>query len=243
MFKKVIFRVDLQTFAEGASAAGEGSAPGGVTTTTSDAGKETPITQVQYGKVDSVEEEGTIAEVEAPESEETTKVEAAEKASFEDLIKGEYKKDFDERVQDILNRRFKDTKKSEEAINKLAPVLQILGSKYGIEASDLSKLDIETLTNTILEDDSYYEQEAMEKGMTVEMLKQVKKMERENAELKRGFEEQQKRDQAERAWQAVLQQAEEVKQIYPSFNVETEMLNEKLADLSQAEWIYRRRLK
>ena len=56
-------------------------------------------------------------------------------------------------------------------------------------------------------------------------------MERENAALKAQMEEAQRQENGKKLYATWMQQAEEAKQIYPSFNIETEMANPKFVDL------------
>ena len=88
-----------------------------------------------------------------------------------------------------------------------------------------------SLNKAIQEDDSYYEEEALEKGISVQQLKEIRKMERENAALKAQMEEAQRQENGKKLYATWMQQAEEAKQIYPSFNIETEMANPKFVDL------------
>lgn len=154
-----------------------------------------------------------------PESETSVTADTleAKRTEFEKLIKGEYKELYDERAQKMIDARFKKTREFESRLKSLEPVMDILASKYGVEARDA-----EALLKAIEEDDGYYEEEAMEKGLTVEQLKHLKKIERENAEFKRAAEEQQRRQEASRVYSDWQRQSDELKAIYPSFELEKE---------------------
>ena len=91
--------------------------------------------------------------------------------------------------------------------------------------------DIESLNKAIQEDDSYYEEEALEKGISVQQLKEIKKMERENAALKAQMEEAQRQENGKKLYAAWMQQADEAKKVYPSFDMRSEMNNPKFVDL------------
>ena len=147
-------------------------------------------------------------------------------AEFERLIKGDYKDLYDAKVQDTIQKRLKSTKETVDRYNQLAPTLEMLSHKYGVDATD-----IEALNRAIQDDDAYYEEEAMEKGVSVAQLKEIKRMERENAELKRQMQEQEVRDNAAKMYAKWLDQAETVKQIYPNFDIEAEMQNPRFVDL------------
>ena len=211
--------LSLQLFAEGGAGDG-GTAEGqGVTAAAAlpqtKGEKSNPLAGVKYG----------IQEESAPAAEVQTAT-PDRNAMFEQLIKGEYKDLYDARVQDTIQKRLKSSKETVDKYNALAPTLELLGSKYGVDAGDT-----EALIKAIQEDDSYYEQEALEKGMTVQQLKEVKKMERENAELKAQMEEAQRQENGKKLYAAWMQQADETKKVYPSFNLEAEMNNPKFLDL------------
>lgn len=147
-------------------------------------------------------------------------------AEFEKLIKGDYKDLYDAKVQDTIQKRLKSTKETVDRYNQLAPTLEMLSHKYGVDATD-----IEALNRAIQDDDAYYEEEAMEKGVSVEQLKTIKKMERENAELKRQMQEQQVRDNANKIYVKWLEQAEALKGVYPNFNLDAELGNPEFLNL------------
>ena len=113
-------------------------------------------------------------------------------AKFKELIKGEYKDEFQRMMQDNLNRRFKETDELRRQNEAVRPLLELMAGKYGVQ--DVS--DIEAIREAAEADDGYYEEEAAEKGLTVEQLKRFKAMERENAQLKEAAQE---RERVERA--------------------------------------------
>lgn len=144
----------------------------------------------------------------------------ARRAEFEKLIKGEYKDLFDERAQKMIDTRFKQNKTLEEQASRakaLDPVLELLSSKYGVDSSD-----VESLVKAIQEDDSYYEEEALQKGLTVEQLKHMKQIERENAEFKRAAQEQKRKQETDRIYSQWQQQSEDCKKFYPNFDLKAE---------------------
>jgi hypothetical protein len=183
--------------------------------------KSNPLAEVKYGVQPTAE-----AEEKAPAAEVIETPTEDRNAKFEALIKGEYKDLYDARVQDTVQKRLKSSKETVERYEALAPTLEALGKKYGVDPSD-----IKALNKAIEDDDSYYEQEALEKGMSVEQLKEVRKMEKENAELKKMMEEQNRRDNANKLYAKWMSEAESTKQIYPSFDLETEMQNLKFQEL------------
>ena len=221
----IIPMLSLQIFAEGGGTAGAGAGDGGtaqgqgVTEAAAlpQKGVKNPLAGVKYG----IQEE-----TQAPAAEVQQTATPDRNAEFEKLIKGEYKDLYDARVQDTVQRRLKGTKETVDRYNALTPTLEMLGKKYGVDAKD-----IEALNKAIEEDNSFYEEEALEKGMTVQQLKEIKKMERENATLKAQMQEAQRQENGKKLYAAWMQQADEAKKVYPSFNLRAEMNNPKFVDL------------
>lgn len=205
-----------QLFAEGAGGDGGTGAEGATGATVTAAvsqnkGAKNPLADVKYGI--QAEEASPSPEVSIPTTEDRN-------AKFEELIKGEYKDLYDARVQDTVQKRLKSSKETVDKYNALTPTLEMLAKKYGVDASD-----IKALNKAIEEDDSYYEEEALEKGMTVQQLKEVRKMERENAALREQMEAQNRKENAAQQYATWMRQAEEAKKLYPNLNFEAETQN------------------
>ncbi len=211
--------LNLQLFAEGGTGAGDGgTATGqGETGTAAMSHKDDNLADVKYGiqeDVQTVTEQNTVDKTDR-------------NAEFEKLIKGDYKDLYDAKMQDTIQKRLKSTKETVEKYEALTPTLELLAKKYGIKDAS----DIDALNKAIEEDDAYYEEEALEKGITVEQLKQIRKMEKENAELKRQMQEQGAKEKASKLYSAWLNQAEQTKSVYPSFDLQAEMQNPRFVDL------------
>lgn len=222
MQKIIYFPVlNLQLFAEGT---GDGGTAQGAGVTAPAAGvqkgvKANPLADVKYG----IQEE---AEAPAAEVQTETPATPDRQAEFEKLIKGEYKDLYDARVQDTVQKRLKSTKETVERYEALSPVLEMMAKKYGVDPGD-----VQALSKAIQEDDSYYEEEALSKGLTVQQLKEIRRMERENADLKKQMEEAQRQENGKKLYAAWMQQAEEAKKVYPSFDLRAEMNNPRFVDL------------
>ena len=219
--------LNLQLFADGAGGDGGTGAEGatGVNATAAVSQtkgvKSNPLADVKYG-VQPTEQKQEIS----PAAEVTETTTEDRNAKFEALIKGEYKDLYDQRMQETVQKRLKSTKDTVDKYNALTPTLEILAKKYGVEATD-----IEALNKAIEDDDSYFEEEALEKGVTVEHLKEIRKMEKENAELKRQMAEHDRKENANKLYATWIEQAEKTKEVYPSFDLEAELQNTKFIDL------------
>lgn len=226
VFKSFIPMISLQIFADGGSAGagdgGSGTAQGsGVTGADAAPQKKgsNPLANVVYGVQ---KEEAPVAEVQQTVTETPPDL----NAEFEKLIKGQFKDQYDTRVQETIQKRLKGTKEAEAKYNAVTPILEILGKKYGVDGADAT-----ALMKAIEADDSYFEAEALERGLTVQQLKDIKKMERENADLRRQMQDRQTQENANKIYAAWMQQAEDAKQIYPTLDMKAEMANTEFVKL------------
>lgn len=208
--------VNLQLFAEGnggttGGATGvSGSAPGSQST-----GVDSNSNGTQYG----TDGNGTVQNPAVQNEQDIS-------ARFEELIKGEFKDVYNQRVQNTVRERLKNSKETVDKYNALIPTLEMLGKKYGVDATD-----IDALSKAIEDDDSYYEEEAMEKNMTVEQLKNFKKVEKERNLLKKQMDEKKREEDANRVYTQWMREADSTKQVYPSFDFRAEMQNPKFQEL------------
>lgn len=224
-------RLDLQLFADGGSgAAGAGTGSSGATgVSATDAGSQTtgvkkggnPLAEVKYG----IQQEEKSPASDTGEQKTNANTKDTDKhaardlnAEFDALIKGEYKDVYGKRVQDTVRSRLKGSEETTKRYEAIVPVLDMLSKRYGVDASN-----IEALRSAIEDDDSYYEEEAMEKGVSVENLKAMKKVERENAELKRQMKARETEESAKKQYAEWFRQSEETKSVYPSFDLEKEL--------------------
>lgn len=228
------YAMNLYLFGEGAAAgapsagAGAGEANGSNTGLASQT--EEPA-KVVYGIQD---EEPADAEQTAEQGNTTTKNDAqktesdpaAKGKAFEDMIRGEYKEQFDARVKQILERRFKEQGELEKFKNESQEVLDLMYAKYGVK-------DLKALQKAVQEDDSYFEEAAEADGLTVEQYKYKLKLERENAQLKQAQQEAERVRQANNMYAEWQRQSEALKSRYPNFSLENEAHNPQFVKLLQ----------
>lgn len=227
MKQKIMISIrSLQLFAEGA--AGDGGAAMGSTGVTAPAAgvrkgvKNNPLADVKYG-VQS-KEDAPAAEVQ-----QTTEAKPDPSAEFDRLIKGEFKEQYNARVQDIVRKRLESVNETAQKYTALIPSLEILAQKYGVDPADSA-----ALAKAIEEDDSFFSAEALEKGVSVEELRRIRKIERENAAYRAEKEAQGRKEHAEKQYAAWMQQAEQAKAMYPQLNLETEVKNPQFMRLLSA---------
>ena len=149
--------------------------------------------------------------------------------AFEDMINGEYKDLYAEKFQTAMNRRTKEAKSMERSLEAQKPIMDMLAQRYNIADGDAKKV-LEALES----DTAYWEEIAEAEGLTVEQYKAVKKLERENEQLRLA----QERAQGQEAMQTKLNEwysdGEKLKEIYPTFDLRAEAQNEKFISLLEA---------
>lgn len=199
------FALNLQLFADGGDGGEGGNAPGVSTQNVSDSA--TANSQTAPDKVPQESREQV----------------------FERLIKTDYKDLYSKNVENIVQSRLKSTKETVEKYNQLKGTLEILANKYGVKPDD-----IKGLTSAIENDESYYEDEAFELGISVEQLKEIKKLRRDNEDLKQKLNKQNEDAETNRIYSAWLEQEQKAKAKYPSLNLKNEIANPQFASLLQA---------
>lgn len=157
----------------------------------------------------------------------TAEPSADERAKAFAQFKTDYKDLYDAEVQGIVKDRLKkaNAKFSEvqSQLDNMSPMIDLLSQKYGTS-------DVNELINAVQNDDSMYEDEAYERGMTTEQVKEWHKIARENARLK-AIEDERRKQAVFADW---ARQEAELKQIYPNFDFQTEMQSENFARMLSA---------
>ncbi len=130
-------------------------------------------------------------------------------------------------MQKVVKAAKEKLKTSAEGLEKLAPAIQLIAKKYGVDAGDY-----EAISKAVVDDDAYYEERAMELGVTTDVAKQLDKSEK----MMRAAEEQQQKFINEQKLMEHIgklnRQAIELQQKYPDFNLGKELNNPTFARLT-----------
>jgi len=231
------FRFNLQLFAGDGDGAGAsagsaaGAADSGTTGATGDAGAEAaapqyiprsgrrrteqanPLADVQYG----IQPQAQPAQAKGQDDA------ASEdgKESFDDLIKGRYKADFENRVQKILDGRFKKANETQAQMDKVNSFLPQLMQKYGLGEG----ATLDDLARKVTDDESLYEDEALQMGVSTSVARDMHRLQSQ-LEAERKAREQSVEEMRIREHLASLaQQAEQLKAVFPGFDLMTELNN------------------
>ncbi len=138
---------------------------------------------------------------------------------------GKYKELYGRDVKAAIQDRFKNQDDAKAQLDKLGPMLSLLMERAGVE-------NVDDLVKNIMDDDSLYEEEAERRGMTVEGVKNLRALEEENARLKAKEQQDAERMFVEQHLQKLAMQAEELKKIYPNFDLRTELQNDTFRRLT-----------
>lgn len=151
---------------------------------------------------------------------------ADRKEKFKELVKGEYKNEYSEAVENAVKRRMSklqnDNKALSENLRKFDSLLDFLSAKYGNDSSD-----IDGIVTAVMEDDSFIRQQALDNGLTVEQQRQQILQAQETARLQRENEAFTRAAQQQQLINNLRQQEQQLKQIYPQFDLSSELDDEK----------------
>lgn len=215
----------------GASATGDTQASTGSTRRGKNSGE---YSNVVFGKQDAqpagAGTEGAPAAGEKKAEVQTTSNTLEEKRKqYRAMIEGEFKDFYTEDTQRIINRRFKEGKVAEDALQKQQPVIDMLMQRYKIADGDMAKL-----LSAVENDDAYWSEAAEEAGMTVEAYKQFTKQQRELEAIRKQQTQNQQREAAEKQLQQWITEGEEVKAAYPGFDLKAEAENPRFMSMLKA---------
>ena len=149
--------------------------------------------------------------------------------AFNQLVNGEYKDIYTEETQRIIDRRFRETKNLEQQVSRAQPVIDMLMQRYKITDGDMGKL-----TQAVENDDAYWSEAAEEAGMSVEQYKQFQRLKRENDALLRAQRMRQNQQAAQQQLQKWYSEGEQVKAVYPDFDLGTESKNPQFISMLKA---------
>lgn len=251
-----IFKLNLQLFGgEGASGAGTGGEGGGEGAQTGDNGaaaaeqrlrelgvpeskirkrasKATSTAPVQTATAPSEETKVESATTQnTPTTEE--KQEAPKRMTWEEIMKDP---EYNKQMQATMRSRLKDEKSAKETLNKITPALELLARQYSL---DPNNIDYEALNNAIDRDRAYYEEKAIEMGVSIESAMQMDREQRAVAREKKA-EENRKAEEARTLQEIAIRdhfarlerQGEELKKVFPNFDLQQELKNPAFARMT-----------
>jgi len=120
---------------------------------------------------------------------------------FEKLIKGPYKEAFSRRMQEVIDKRFREAKGVEAKMARVSPLVERMAAQYGLDPADTEGLS-----------------KAFEREGEVRDRRNIRDMspQEQKAATQRG---------ADRLYQGWMREAQEVEALYPAFDLAVEARN------------------
>lgn len=128
-------------------------------------------------------------------------------------------------VQSAVKDRFKNQADANQKLESMDPMLKALMKKTGAES-------VEELQDLILNDDSLYQEEADAAGMPVEQYKNMMRLQEEHDQLVAEKEKAQKQQVMQQHVAGIIQQAEDLKKLFPGFDLDAEMQNPEFVKMT-----------
>lgn len=150
------------------------------------------------------------------------KPETPARMSWDEIMKDP---EYNKQMQAVVQSRLKSAKGAEETLGVLTPALELLARQHKL---DPAKMDYQALAAAIVDDNSLYEDKALEMGVPVEEAKKIDQHEQQVAREARTLEQQ-------RIQQHISQlekQGEELKKLFPNFDLRTELQNPVFARMT-----------
>lgn len=146
--------------------------------------------------------------------------------SWDEIMKDpEYQKE----MQRVVQSRLRSAKGAEEAMGKLAPALDLIARKYG---QDPAKPDYEALAQAIRDDDSYFEDDALENGTAMGETKEKVLNDLDTARQQRVEAQTIEEQRFQQHIAQLEQQGERMKSVFPNFNLMQELQNPAFARMT-----------
>ena len=137
--------------------------------------------------------------------------------------------EYNKQMQMTVQSRLKNAKAAEENLAKLAPALELLARKHNL---DPANMDYDAIAKAISNDDAYYEDKALEMGVSLETAKRMDQQEREDARKKREEARNLEEQKLHNHFMKLEQQGEAMKKLFPSFDLRKELQNPVFARMT-----------
>lgn len=217
-------RMNLHIF-DGPSGEGSGNSAAGAESVTGDTTTTDTDTRVSQG--DGTESANNTQDANANTKQGSEKTAEEQKAFWDSYRKGEGKQFVDAHIQNIINKRYSETKQYESQLSTLKPLLAAIAEDYGIENSE----DMSAVVNAYLNNEQRLIDRAAKNGMSVDQQKRFDNLQNENEVLrqKQALEERAANAGALRAqWDSETQKI--VETLDPDFSLDEAFENQEFYD-------------
>ena len=167
--------------------------------------------------------EGQAAAADNPTEEPT---EAPKRMSWDEIMADP---EYNKQMQTVVQSRLRSAKGAEETLSKLTPALELLARKHNL---DPANMDYDALAQAISNDESFYEDKALQMGVSIETAKKMDQQERDQARQQREEERTLEQQKIQQHIQRLEQQGEAMKQVFPNFDLRKELQNPVFARMT-----------
>ena len=157
---------------------------------------------------------------------EDNKTDAPTRMSWEEIMADP---EYNKQMQATIQARLRAAKSAEETLGKLEPALELIARKHGL---DPANIDYDALAKAVANDESFYEDKALEMGVSVEIAKKIDQQERDAARQQREQERTLEQQKFQQHIMKLEQQGEEMKKVFPNFDLRTELQNPAFARMT-----------
>ena len=171
-------------------------------------------------------EETNVESATTQEKPTTEDAQAPARMSWDEIMKDP---EYNKQMQAVVQSRLKSAKGAEEALAKMTPAIEVMARKYGL---DPKNMDYEALAKAVNDDDAYYEDKALEMGVSVETAKKVDQMERDTERQKAMEQRTLQEQKIQQHFVRLEQQGEALKKVFPNFDLRTELKNPAFARMT-----------
>ncbi len=168
-------------------------------------------------RLDAFGEEAGPAAAAAGSEAEPAQEPAEHRPTFDELIKGEYKQDFGDRVQRILDRRLKSCNAE---LSAARPVMALLRQRYEIADGEGAA---EAVRKALESDEAYWSSAAAAAGMKPAQYRRLLQAEADSQELRTLREAQQTKQLQNELYHRLNAEASQVRAQYPDFDLRAEL--------------------
>lgn len=169
----------------------------------------------------------TAQQAEQPDAAaQTQEQEQGSKPTWNDLMKDP---DYKAEASKMVQKRIGKYKATADAMDAMAPAFEMLAKHYGLDAEHM---DYTALSKALLEDDTYYQQRAVDMGVSVDVAKRLEAAERLEEARRRDMEMNEQQRAIQQHIAGLYEQGEALKAKYPGINIDVELQNDQFARLT-----------
>lgn len=185
-----------------------------------------PEGAVRTAPKETAQPQEQVATAEENPTEEKTEATTPTRMSWDEIMADP---EYNKQMQSVVQSRLRSAKQAEESLAKLTPALELLARRHGL---DEKNMDYDAIAKAINDDDSYYEDLALEKGVTLETAKRLDQQERETARVQREQARNLEQQRLQNHYMKLDQQGEALKKVFPNFDLRTELRNPVFARMT-----------